>query len=447
MGNSLPQVIDLFSGCGGMALGFAAAGFPIGPGVDIVEAAVDTASFNLHWRYGRETQQVCADVTQLIGTDLAENVGDAGCIVIGGPPCQAYSTIGIAKLRSVGRKHTDDSRGQLYRDFLRVAFELDARAVVMENVPSSASYGGVNIPAEACSILEQNGYDAYWTILNAADYGVPQLRERVIMIGISRREPGRIGLPLPTHRAPAAYGSQNRTRSFDDVASYRKPPAAAEDLPEWVTVREAFSDLPSLLPTPDARYVLHQMNTELPYEYAPCNAFQREMRGWFGEAPAAITANCIRRTPRDYPIFDRMQPGDDYLAASRIADERLESACAAAGIQPDEGDPRYAELKSAIVPPYARDKFHSKWQRLREDTPAHTVPAHLAVDAYSHIHPWEPRGISVREAARLQSFPDDVIFQGSMGDAFRQIGNAVPPLLARAIAREVREALENGRPQ
>ena len=100
----------------------------------------------------------------------------------------------------------------------------------------------------------------------------------------------------------------------------------------------------------------------------------------------------------------------------------------------------YEKLKAEIVPPYDRENFISKWQKLRSDRPSHTLVAHLSVDTYSHIHPVEPRGISVREAARLQSFPDGFLFQCAMGDAYKQIGNAVPPLLAYAVAEEVKKA-------
>ena len=93
-----------------------------------------------------------------------------------------------------------------------------------------------------------------------------------------------------------------------------------------------------------------------------------------------------------------------------------------------------------MVPIYDRENFAEKWKRLDENKPSHTVVAHLSVDTYSHIHPWEPRGISVREAARLQSFPDDFTFDCSMGDAFKQIGNAVPPLLALGVATSVYES-------
>ena len=94
------------------------------------------------------------------------------------------------------------------------------------------------------------------------------------------------------------------------------------------------------------------------------------------------------------------------------------------------------------MPPYSREKFLSKWKKLDRNKPSHTLVAHLSVDTYSHIHPWEPRGISVREAARLQSFPDDFIFPCSMGDAFKQIGNSVPPLMAEKIGKAIRKLLE-----
>ena len=97
-----------------------------------------------------------------------------------------------------------------------------------------------------------------------------------------------------------------------------------------------------------------------------------------------------------------------------------------------------------MVPCYDRDKFEGKWRRLNENLPSHTLVAHLGKDTYSHIHPWEPRGITVREAARLQSFPDDFFFDCSMSDAFKQIGNAVPPLLAYGVAQSIYTAFEEG---
>ena len=108
------------------------------------------------------------------------------------------------------------------------------------------------------------------------------------------------------------------------------------------------------------------------------------------------------------------------------------------GYQPDSNE--YDELKSKMVPVYDRDKYENKWKRLEEGKPSHTLIAHLSKDTYSHIHPTEPRGISVREAARIQSFPDDFFFECTMGDAYKQIGNAVPPLLALGVAKPVFDA-------
>ena len=180
--NNLPEIIDLFSGCGGLALGFQSVGFKVTHGIELVKEATETASYNLHWRYGEESTHICGDITKMDPQIIKNQIGENGCIVIGGPPCQAYSLAGRAKLRSLGeeRVNTKDKRGYLYQDFLRYVLELDARAVVMENVPESTNFGEKNIPQIVCKTLEKNGYNAYWTILNAADYGVPQRRNRII---------------------------------------------------------------------------------------------------------------------------------------------------------------------------------------------------------------------------------------------------------------------------
>ena len=133
-----------------------------------------------------------------------------------------------------------------------------------------------------------------------------------------------------------------------------------------------------------------------------------------------------------------MKQGDNYLDASAIADRLFENEAKNLGINKD--DDEYELLKSKRVPVYDRENFTYKWRRLREDRPSSTIVAHLSKDTYSHIHPTEPRGISVREAARLQSFPDDFHFSCSMGDAYKQIGNAVPPLMAYAVAQKIMEA-------
>ena len=196
-----PKIIDLFSGCGGLSLGFQKAGFEILLGVELMEKACDTANKNLDNRVGNKSRHICGDITKMDPKDYLDLIGEEGCIVIGGPPCQAYSMAGKGKLRSLGeeRINTNDARGYLFQDFLRFVIGLDAKAAIMENVPESINFGGKNIPEEVCICLENNGYNAFWTILNAADFGVPQVRERVILFAVKKDSGITFNLPVPTH--------------------------------------------------------------------------------------------------------------------------------------------------------------------------------------------------------------------------------------------------------
>lgn len=448
----MPEVIDLFCGCGGLACGFQKAGFKIAGGLDIEEAAIQSASYNLHWRNGEETSYECLDITQTDSSVFADKIGNEGCIVIGGPPCQAYSLAGRAKLKSLGkhRENIRDKRGMLYKDFLRFALELNAKAVVMENVPESANFGGLNIPEIVCQELEESGYHAVWTLLNSADFGVPQTRERVFVLAVRKDIGDRISLPQPTHCGirseekeldSAMRNSAGRIRTLSLNPHFVAPLKADPDLPDWNTVGDAISDLPVLFTNAYQKYSLERIDQRKPYRGQVINDFQRQMRSWYGLPLTCVTGNTFRKTLRDFPIFSRMKQGDNYAQASEIADRLLEEACIQRNIDKNINPEAYAQLKKQIVPPYDRENFLYKWTRLSESRPSHTLVAHLSIDTYSHIHPVEPRGISVREAARLQSFPDDFLFQTTMGDAFKQIGNAVPPLLALAIAKAMKKTL------
>ena len=439
----LPKIIDLFSGCGGLALGFEKKGFDIAAGIELAPDACQTVSYNLDYRYGREQTHLCADITKTDAAIFKDRFGAEGCIVIGGPPCQAYSIAGMAKLRSLGeyRVNTMDKRGFLYKSFLKYVYDLDAKAVVMENVPQSTSYGDLNIPEIVCRNLGKHGYSAFWTILNSADYGVPQLRERVFVIGVKRELGIEISLPEPTHRSKDNYQTANQKRldSFRESRHFKHPLSDDNASKYWVSVKDALSDLPELFPTYDSKYRLAKLNEELDYRTEPQNEFQYQMRNWYGMESMGVTANAFRNN-RYFKIFSMMKQGDDYVDASRIADELFAQEAKIFGYKP--GTPEYEKLQKKMVPIYARDKFDSKWFRIEEDRPCHTLVAHLSKDTYSHIHPTEPRGISVREAARIQSFPDDFFFDCNMGDAYKQIGNAVPPLLAMAVAESLLNAFK-----
>jgi DNA (cytosine-5)-methyltransferase 1 len=154
----------------------------------------------------------------------------------------------------------------------------------------------------------------------------------------------------------------------------------------------------------------------------------------------------IRYLPRDFELFARLNPGDQYPQAHEHAmamlAERIE-VLRSRGKSIREGSAEYEGLRASIVPPYDAGKFPNKWRKMWRDQPARTLMAHLGKDSYSHIHydSEQARTISVREAARLQSFPDGFVFCGTMNPAFRQIGNAVPPLMAKALATSIAVAL------
>ena len=319
---NLPKIIDLFSGCGGLALGFEKAGFTIAAGVELMPKAVDTISYNLSWRYGKQENHICADITKLDAKIFKDKFGDEGCIVIGGPPCQAYSSAGKGKLRSLGedRVNTNDARGYLYQDFLRFAYDLEARAVIMENVPESTKFGDKNIPEIVCNSLIEHGYNAYWTILCSADFGTPQVRERVIVFAVKSDDP--ISLPIPTNVNPTGTLTQRAKQfdTFEKCTHFRRPNVPSSDLPPWNTVQDAFSDLPILFKNENCKYVATDLNVEMEYTKPAESSYQKIMRNWYGDNPTSVTGNAFRKNTRDFPIFARMKQGDNYIDASAIAD-------------------------------------------------------------------------------------------------------------------------------
>lgn len=439
----LPKIIDLFSGCGGLALGFKKQGFEVVGGIELDEVAYKTLSYNLDWRYGKKETHICGDITNTDSKVFGDLYGKEGCIVIGGPPCQAYSVAGKGKLRSLGEERCNlkDKRGELYQHFLRIAFELDAKAIIMENVPEAINYGDKNIPEIICKELKNRGYDSYWTILNAADYGVPQIRERLFIIGIKKALGKKLQLPIPTHYNKFGYSTmyQKRIPKFKKYESFIEPLKSKENLPTWITIDEAISDTPILLSSENEIFRPRKINYELLYKTNIKNEYQKVMRNWYGYQKDGVTGNVFRRTTKDFHIFAKMKQGDNYLNAVEIAKKLFESKVNYYELS--KGSFEYEKLFNKMIPKYKISSFENKWKRLRADKPSHTLVAHLQKDTYSHIHPWEPRGISVREAARIQSFPDDFFFNCSMGDAYKQIGNAVPPLLANEIAKAIMKAI------
>jgi len=327
----------------------------------------------------------------------------------------------------------------------------------MENVPDVLNYGGHNIAEEICEVLSDEGYDCRYTTLNAVFYGVPQMRERMFLVAYRKELQAGKFFPEPTHWVdlPKGYlGSRQvalqtiKNDLFTSNEFYMEPPEArcSSCLPA-VTAEAAISDLP--------RVTLHlngglkrgaRYFTQLiPYPKRNLTEYQKAMRFWPGfEAGEGVLDHVIRFLPRDYAIFERLKPGDQYPEAYREACSLFEERLKAYGHEkPSPHGKVYRKLWKATVPPYDPGKFPNKWRKMEANKPARTLMAHLGKDSYSHIHydSTQARTISVREAARLQSFPDGFLFEGPMNPAFRQIGNAVPPLLAKAIARTMRDVM------
>ncbi len=218
------------------------------------------------------------------------------------------------------------------------------------------------------------------------------------------------------------------------------PGRAIADLPQ-ILARE-------LLAAGELKRGARRLDGAIPYAgHNRQNDYVRTMRGWPGfEGGTNLRDHAIRYLPRDYRIFAGLQPGDQYPEAHRYALSLFEAELDrldVEGSRPEPGSAAWQKLKAEFVPPYDDSKFPNKWRKMEADTPARTLLAHLGKDGYSHIHydSRQARPISVREAARLQSFPDGFRFAGTMNPAFRQIGNAVPPLLAKAVAAKLREQL------
>lgn len=461
------RVLDLFAGCGGLSLGFKAAGFQTIGAVESDPFAAASYSANFHGDDSVHAQP--RDITQGGPMDLARALRllpaeTAVDVIVGGPPCQAFARVGRPKLREIA-DHPEafrrDPRAQLYLHYLDYVEAFQPLALLIENVPDVLNHGGQNIAEEICDLLNGRDYIARYTLLNAAYYGVPQMRERMFLVAFRKELADQVTFPTPTHRAelPPGYNGTRMValkflgprRLFDQAHSYIEPPEAGDRLPEAVTAEEAIGDLPPITMHLEGRLTrgARRFTDGVPYDRRRrVSAYARSMREWPGyEAPDLIKDHVIRYLPRDWKLFGRMQEGDQYpeayALATRMFEERL-AELRAGGESVARRSAAWKKLRKEYIPPYDVNKFPNKWRRMWRDQPARTLMAHLSKDSYSHIHydSNQARTISVREAARLQSFPDGFVFRGTMNPAFRQIGNAVPPLMARALATVIRQTLE-----
>lgn len=339
------RLIDLFSGAGGMSLGFREEGIEPILAIDHDEAAVETHKLNF------DGEAYCADIEQWLET---ADVPEAD-VTIGGPPCQGFSLL--------NKKRHGDSRRALWEPYLEIAHLSKSRIFVMENV--AELYRSPEL-LEIRSKAESYGFGTSAVIVNAADYGTPQIRKRTIVLGWRNvAEPD--FPPRPTHGDP--------TKKLN--------------LPAWRTVRQAIGDLPRPIGT--------EIGIGSPIDLH------------FGRSP----------TPRSIARYKAVPPGGNRFDLQRNAPE-LTPEC---WIRKTSG---------------GTDLFGRLWW----DRPSVTIRTEFfKPEKGRYLHPVEHRPITHREAARLMGFPDSFRFHGTKTEVARQIGNAVPPPLAGALARVVAQML------
>lgn len=459
-----PRVLDLFSGCGGLSLGFKAAGYEIVGAMEIDELAARSHAINFFKGSSASIIEHHAKPRDITAIDPSELIADLGLgepslaidVIVGGPPCQAYARVGRAKLREIA-EHPEafkiDPRANLYLRYLHYVEQLKPLAILLENVPDILNFGGHNIVQEIVEALDGMGYVAKYSLISSAHHGVPQMRDRVYMIALRKELDASVEFPSATHYCdlpPGYEGTRAVALKRVDLfghSGWEDPDIGHKDLPKAVTASEAISDLPPItlhregkLKRGARRFTELSRYRKIAFERL--SSFAQAMRSWRGfEGGEGVYDHVLRYLPRDTLIFEAMQQGDEYPAAHKVAQELFLTAAKRKGHSKNTVE--WNRLYRAMVPPYDPTKFPNRWWKLRENGPARTLMAHIGKDTYSHIHydDRQARVITVREAARLQSFPDGFMFAGTMNPAFRQIGNAVPPVMAHEIAKSMLEML------
>lgn len=340
------KFIDLFSGCGGLSLGFEMAGFKSVLAIDNWQDALDTYVYN---RPGAKI--LCGDIASLAPLSIKEQYEINNVdVIIGGPPCQGFSI--------AGKRIIEDQRNTLYKSFVHFVDVFRPRAFVMENVPNILNIGGGKVKESIFHDFESLGYTVMVKVMMASDYGVPQNRRRAVFVGLLNGEP--FDFPIP----------------FDS---------------EKVSSYDALSDLPELSLPDGADYPQKEMNE-----------YQRLVR----KGSKGIY---------NHDITIHNQKTIDIIS-----------------LVPDGGN--YKDLPAELQD---TRKVHIAWTRLNSKKPSFTIDC----GHRHHFHYEWNRVPTVRECARIQSFPDSFIFCKSKTSQYKQVGNAVPPLMAKAIANNLAKYL------
>ena len=359
------KVLDLFCGAGGLSWGFEKLGFQIGWALDHWKPATETFKRN-----HPDTTVYYEDLTK-VGDDEVKKLFSEAKIVVGGPPCQGFST--------AGKRALDDPRNKLVKEFLRVVKILRPMAFVMENVKGFTNFNEGLLRRELLSQFRVLGYGITDGLLDASFFGVPQKRKRFFIIGVLGKVPE---LPVPTHGIVKGMFNGN--------------------LLPFVTFNDATSDLP----------LIEAGEKSDNYASQPKNEYQSAMR-------EGCTKLTLHEAPKHKAHTIELVK---YIPQGKSAFEVIETI--PKELRPTSGYP-------------------NSYKRIKLNEPAPTITRNFTTPSSANcIHPIANRALTLREGARIQSFPDCYQFVGSFTDKRLLIGNAVPPLLSLAIAHSVAKALE-----
>lgn len=365
---------DLFSGAGGLSLGLEDGGFKVIFGADHEPFANRT---HAHHFGGMSVDWDLSDATTV--SKVANLLLEAGVdLIAGGPPCQPFSKAGRSMIRyrvQSGLRDPHDERRDLWRSYLEIIQIVQPRVVIMENVPDMALDREMFILRSMVEELEQDGYSVEERVVDTWRYGVPQFRQRLVLVAI--RDNNRFTWPPPEEKKTTVW---NAIGDLPEVEGGWRPEGGEYGWAEYS---------------------------------GPKTQFQLQMRSRVSSGDAHKIFDHITRPVRD----------DDREAFDSMTH-----------------DTKYTDL-SKEHQRYRGDIFDDKYNRLNENDLSRTITAHIAKDGYWYIHPRQSRTLTVREAARLQTFPDHFRFDGPPSAAFRQIGNAVPPRLGYVLGKAVGEAM------
>lgn len=354
------SVLDLFCGAGGLSRGFLDAGFNVVAGVDFDEPALKTFEANHGNAKAMKLDLFDHNNILKIKDYLDKNKINLD-VLVGGPPCQGFSL--------AGKREENDERNILYSAMVKTAKVLNPKVVVLENVPGMLKLYDGKVAKRIINDFTKLGYKMKAEVLYAPNYGVPQIRKRVVFVGV-----------------------KNELSDFN----YPQPKFSPD---EYVTCEEAISDLPSLENDED-----YSLDTIRKYMTEPKSEYQKSMRKNSKEVKNHFPTKHAQKTIKN---ISKIPDGGNYK-----------------DLPPEESK---------------KFKYHESLTRYNSKKPSLTIDT----GHRTHFHYKYNRIPSVRENARLQSFPDDFIFYGSKQQQYKQVGNAVPPLLGKAVAEQVKEVLDN----